>query len=271
MDLPGFRLHAFRGDYHFAMDRFGDTALAAVPLWDAVAACIFFGVWIIYNILLDGRFRHPRSINSLMIAVREGWMRRMLAREQRMMDAALIGHSIRTATFFASTTLILLAGLIGLLSSAERLHAATADMSLLLASGGLALFEIKVLLLLGIFVHAFFKFTWAIRQFNYFSAVVGSAPEPGAPLDPHLARRMADMLSHAFWQFNAGVRAYYFALAALGWFIHPAAMVLGAALVTLVLRYRQLYSRTAHDIARHVESLSAGHDRESLDAKQERI
>lgn len=253
------------------MDRFDDAALATIPLWDIIAACVFFGVWIVYNIVLDGRFRHPRSINSRMIAVREGWMQRLLAREQRMMDAALIGHSIRTATFFASTTLILLAGLIGLLSSAERLHAATANLFLLLASGGLALFEIKVLLLVGIFVYAFFKFTWAIRQFNYFSAIVGSAPEPGAPLDPHLARRMAGMLSHAFWQFNAGVRAYYFALAALGWFIHPAAMMLGAVLVTIVLRYRQLYSRTAHDIARHVEFLDSAHDRESLDAEQERI
>lgn len=251
------------------MDRFTDSALASVPLWDIGAACVFFGVWIAYNIVLDGRYRHPRSINSRMIAVREGWMRRLLAREQRMMDAALIGHSIRTATFFASTTLILLAGLIGLLSSAERLHAATANLSLLLAAGGLALFETKVLLLVGIFVYAFFKFTWAIRQFNYFSAIVGSAPEPGGEADAHLANRMAVMLSHAFWQFNAGVRAYYFALAALGWFIHPAAMMAGAVLVTIVLRYRQLHSRTAHAIATHVEFLEGDHPR-PLDAEQER-
>lgn len=226
---------------------------------DAGALFAFVSIWMIYGLLIDGRFRRPRSINAQMIAIRRAWMTRLLERENRIGDATLVGHSIRSATFFASTTLILLAGLIGLLGSAEKLQAATANLSMTFQSGTLVLLELKIGLLIGIFVYAFFKFTWAIRQFNYFAAIIGSAPEPGSPLaDDAFASRMALMLSHAFWQFNAGVRAYYFALAALGWFIHPVLLIVGAVLITFILVRRQLTSPTAHDIAIHAASLATG-------------
>jgi uncharacterized membrane protein len=57
--------------------------------------------------------------------------------------------------------------------------------------------------------------------------------------------------------FNAGGRAYYFALAAPAWFIHPLLFIAATLLITLVLIRRQLFSATAHDIAEHAESLSA--------------
>jgi uncharacterized membrane protein len=64
------------------------------------------------------------------------------------------------------------------------------------------------------------------------------------------------MLSLAFWQFNAGIRAYYFALATLGWFIHPVVFMAATGTIVLVLVRRQLYSATARDIAEHADSLA---------------
>lgn len=224
---------------------------------DGIALLVFLGIWAGYSMLFDGHFRRPGSINAQMIAVRQAWMIRLLGRDNRIGDATLIGHCIRSATFFASTTLLLLAGLLGVLSSAEQIHAATTNLSVLLGDDPLALFELKVFALVGIFMYAFFKFTWAIRQFNYFSAIIGSAPEAGpGPVDVAFARRMAVMLSHAFWQFNAGIRAYYFALASIGWFIHPLVFIAATVVIVVVLVHRQLYSTTAHDIAEHADSLS---------------
>jgi uncharacterized membrane protein len=231
---------------------------------DGGALLAFLAIWMGYNLLFDGRLRRPGSINAQMIAIRQTWMVRLLGRENRIGDATLIGHSIRSATFFASTTLLLLAGLLGVLGSAERIHGATTNLSVLLGDDPLALFELKVFVLVGIFVYAFFKFTWAIRQFNYFSAIIGSAPEAAAgPVDMPFARRMAVMLSHAFWQFNAGIRAYYFALATIGWFIHPLVFIAATVLIVLVLVRRQLYSATAQDIADHAESLGGGIGRDA--------
>jgi uncharacterized membrane protein len=237
--------------------------LADLTILDAVAVLAFLAIWLSYNALFDGWLRRPNSINAKMIAVREGWMIRLLKRENRIVDATLIGHSIRSATFFASTTILVIAGLIGVIGAAESVHGATVELSVLLQGSSQALFELKVLLLISIFVYAFFKFTWAIRQFNYFSAIIGSAPDvDAAPVDRQLARRMALILSHAVWQLNAGIRAYYFAVAALGWLIHPAFFIAMTVLMTLVLIRRQLLSPTSRGLVDHVAALSRGHEQD---------
>lgn len=226
---------------------------------DATALVVFAVIWLGFNMLFDGRFRRPNSINALMLTVREAWMRELLSRDNRIMDATLIGHAIRTAQFFASTTIILIAGLAGVLGSADVVHNATTRLALLLPTATQSVLEFKILLLIGIFVYAFFKFTWAIRQFNYFCAIVGSAPEltEGRPPDLALAPGMAVVLSHAVWQFNAGIRAYYFALAALGWFLHPLVMLVMTALIPVMLIRRQLYSPTQAAIQDYAADLRA--------------
>ena len=40
------------------------------------------------------------------------------------------------------------------------------------------LWEVKVLLLIGIFVFAFFKFAWAFRLTHYTAILIGAAPQP---------------------------------------------------------------------------------------------
>jgi uncharacterized membrane protein len=229
---------------------------ADTSVLDVVALLTLVLVWSGYGALLDGRWRRQNSINSKMICVREAWMRQLLARDNRITDATLIGHAIRTATFFASTTIILVAGLVGVLGSADQVHAAAANFSVLFGGASQALFEIKVFVLIVIFIYAFFKFTWAIRQFNYFSAVVGGAPAAdGNPVDRDLALRMARIFSFAVWQLNAGVRAYYYAFAALGWLVHPLLFLAMTVTMTLVMVRRQLFSRTARAIGEHVDAL----------------
>ena len=245
--------------------------LAVLSPLDIAALAVFFGVWFGYSTLLDGRWRRPRSINTKMIEVREAWMRGLLQRGLRMMDSALIGHTIHSASFFASTTIILLAGLVGVLGSAEQIHAAALSLATPFGRGPQALFEIKVLLLIAIFVYAFFKFTWAIRQFNYFCGIVGSAPEPAQSPDMRLAPEMTVVLTHAVWQFNAGIRAHYFALAGLGWFLHPVVFMVMTALIPVLLIRRQLFSPTQAAIVRYVARLgnpgAAPEERSGADAE----
>lgn len=225
---------------------------------DLTALGVFFAVWFAYQLLFDGYWQRPRSINALMMTMRQQWMRRLLGRENRIVDSTLVGHTIHSASFFASTTILLLAGLIGVLGAADRIYGAIGNISLLLG-GGQRLFEWKVLLLISIFIYAFFKFTWALRQFNYFCAVIGSAPDTPsdcADVDAY-AKRMQAVLTHAVRQLNAGVRAYYFAFAALGWFVHPFAFMAATLLMVSVLARRQLSSPTAAAIREHVAGLAA--------------
>jgi uncharacterized membrane protein len=65
-------------------------------------------------------------------------------------------------------------------------------------------------------------------------------PEQFAPL----INAVAKITSYAGENFNSGLRAYYFALAALAWFLHPWLMIIGTAWVVAVLYRREFASRT---------------------------
>lgn len=221
-----------------------------MPTLDVAALVFFVAVWGGYNVLFQGRFQPANSLNGRMRRLRHQWMLRLLEREHRIVDAHLNGVSTSTCAFFASATMIVIAALAGALTAAEQVHAATDKLTILLTGGPQELFELKLFTLIAIFVYAFFKFTWAIRHFNYFSAVIGGAPcSHGTPADEAMAGRMEAMRTLGVTQLNAGLRAYYFALALLGWFIHPLVFMAATALIAAVLVRRQLFSRTTRAIA----------------------
>jgi uncharacterized membrane protein len=55
---------------------------------------------------------------------------------------------------------------------------------------------------------------------------------------------VARITSYAGVNFNNGLRAYYFALAAMTWFLHPWLMMAATGWVVLVLYHREFSSRT---------------------------
>jgi len=221
--------------------------LAESTFLNVMAVIAYFVVWGAYETLFDSRFRRPSSLNAKMVLVRNAWAARMLKRETVLVDSNLVGHSIHTATFLASTTILILAGLLGVLGSSDRIYAAVSSISMIIATDQ-RLFEWKIGLIIVIFVYTFFQFTWAIRQFNYFCAIIGSAPAGVAADSKPLASAMAVVLGHAVASVNAGFRGYYFAFAAVGWIAHPLVLVLGALFTVGVLARRQLYSPVAQAI-----------------------
>jgi uncharacterized membrane protein len=224
---------------------------------NVAAVILYLLIWGGYETLFDSRFRRPDSLNAKMVLVRNAWAARMLERDTLLIDSNLVGHSIHTATFLASTTILILAGLLGVLGSSDRIYAATSSISMLVATDQ-RLFEWKIALIIVIFVYTFFKFTWAIRQFNYFCAIIGSAPH-GARDETHQhATAMGVVLGHAVASVNAGFRGYYFAFAAVGWIAHPLVLVLGALFTVTVLARRQLSSPVARAIRDYAGWLGGG-------------
>lgn len=219
--------------------------LNGIPTIDLAAVIWLLLVWGGYNLLMDRLLARPVGLNHHMKDVRRRWMQRMLEREQRISDASLVGHVMHSVSFFASATLLLLVGLVGFLGALDQAYAVMNELAFT-AKTSQTLFEFKVLALIAIFVYAFFKFTWAIRQFNYYCAVIGAAPMP--PLAPaeqeSAAARLAELLSLAVSSFNGGLRAYYFSLAVLTWFVHPVLFIIVTTWMLLVLLRRQLFSRT---------------------------
>ena len=110
--------------------------------------------------------------------------------------------------------------------------------------------ELKLSGLLLVFIYAFFKFTWSMRHFNYLSVMIGVAPsvEHLPEWAEDFTERAARVSSNATNTFNRGLRAYYFGLAYLAWFLHPVVFVASTALVVGVLYRREFHSRMMRDL-----------------------
>jgi uncharacterized membrane protein len=225
-------------------------------LLDLIAFGWFLGAWTAFTLVQDYLLKDRVAVNQHLTLIRREWMQRMLERENRIMDSQLFGHTMNSCTFFASTTMLVLAGLVGSFGAIERVHEILGGMSFTVRTSR-ELLELKMLVLMGIFVFGFFKFTWALRQYNYCCALLGSAPLPPVPEAERkvMAGNIAAALTLAVKAFNGGLRSYYFALAALAWFIHPGVLMAATGFVLLVLVRRQGFSRTERVISAQADAL----------------
>ena len=196
--------------------------LPDMTLADTVGLIWFLGCWAGYTVISDYRAQRYSNLMRSMNGYRTQWMQKLLERDMRMVDANIVGNLLRSATFFASTSIFILAGLIAILGAAD-VGAAVIDSMPFAESTSRQLWEIKVLLLMTIFIYAFFKFAWSLGQYNHWSIMIGAAPEidHSAKAKDVYAKMAATIGNLAASHFNRGMRAYYFGLAALTWFIHP--------------------------------------------------
>lgn len=215
-----------------------------LPPLDQLALLIFLGLWVGYAYFSDWRAHRAPSLLSTMDRYRRDWMRRMLERENRIVDSSILGNLLAGSNFFASTTMLILGGLIALLSSVSRAVDVVASLPYAQAQTERTL-ELKILLLIIIFVYAFFKFTWSMRQFNFVSVMVGAAPpmQNTAEFESFI-ERAANVAALGGENNNRGLRAYYFGITALTWFIHPLALIVSSAIVVGILYHREFKSRT---------------------------
>lgn len=212
--------------------------MRSIPLSDIVSLVWFVAVWVGYTWYADRHARRTHSLRAVMHAYRQVWMQQMLLRDNRMTDVNILNNLLQGVVFFASTTLLILAGLVTILGYSDRAIEIVRALPYA-ARTTLVQWELRLLVLSVIFVYAFFKFTWSLRQFNYCSVLIGAAPQ--GPDDAY-ARRAAEVSTNASKDFNQGLRAYYFSLAALAWFVSPWLFMAATTLVVAVLYAREYRS-----------------------------
>ena len=224
--------------------------LSALPRWDVAALAGFAGLWVGYTLLADHRTLLGRSLSGVMARHRVLWLRAMCDRDNRIGDSSLMANLMRSVSFFASATVLILGGVFALLAAGESAYQVFRSLPLAEASG-LGAFETKVVLLAMVFVYAFFQITWSLRQFNYCCILIGSAPPPSSAdeVKDAYAARAARLQGLAANSFNRGLRAYYFALAMLAWFAGPWAFLAATAAVVAVLYRREFRSKTLRVLA----------------------
>lgn len=210
-------------------------------LWWNIAALIFFMiVWVGYSYFAKKMAKRVPCLASVLDLHRVSWMERMMLRENRIGDAALLANLERNVNFMASTTVIIVAAILTALSSSSNWH--------LLERVGTEFNQYKLGLILFIMVYAFFCFTWSLRQYGFGSVLVGASPMPdqeefNARQRKEYAYSTGKILDQAGHAFNYGLRAYYFAMASLAWFLHPLLFIVSTSIVVTVLYRREFTSK----------------------------
>ncbi|HEY4254072.1 MAG TPA: DUF599 domain-containing protein [Roseomonas sp.] len=219
-------------------------------VFDWLALAIFFLAWIGYAVIVD---RVPgirrQSVIAAMDEHRRMWMRQVPGRENRIADISIIGNLMSSTSFLANTCIFILGGLMALMSGPEVGRRIFAIIPFAQPPADPVGWEIRITLMLVIFVRAFFDLTWAMRQFNYGSILLGSmatARDPHAMLQADMA---AKVLNRGALHFNSGLRAYYFGLAALAWLIHPLALICATLWVVQELHRREFRSAVRDAVA----------------------
>jgi len=155
-----------------------------------------------------------------------------------------------TPSLFSSTTIIIIGGLMALMGTTDKAAELVREIPFA-EQTPILVFEFKILVLVAIFVYAFFRFSWSMRQYTFVSLLIGSMP-PAKDFSQGLAdpvvfaNRAAAMTGLAAETFNGGLRAYYFSFAAMGWFFSPLIFVLSTMLVAAVLYSREFRSDVLH-------------------------
>jgi uncharacterized membrane protein len=218
-----------------------------MTLFDWLALALFMLCWLGYGPLLGLLARRSGTLNDDMQVVRRVWMTAMTHREIRLVDSQLMGHTINSGGFFASTNLLLIAAVASVLFGGEQAMQGFASVGAEDVPANLL--EAKLALVLVCLARGLLDFIWSIRQLNYALALIGAAPEAPTEADRvALGEAAANLLNPALSAFSQGVRGYYFALAAAAWLFGPVWLALGVTAAFCLLVWRQAGSPAARAI-----------------------
>ena len=208
---------------------------------EIVALAWFLLAWIGYSFALEHAPLARHSLNVRMDAFRLHWMLRMIERDVRILDSAILGSLQNGSAFFASTSLIALGGTVSLFKSSDEAQTLLSALPFAMTATH-AMWDMKVFGLVVIFAYGFFKFAWAYRIMNYAAILIGATPnvvDKDHPEARAMAHRASAMITLGGAHFNRGQRAFFFALGYLGWFVSPYVFMISTTAIVFVMARRQ--------------------------------
>ena len=218
----------------------------AVDWPDYFALLLMLISWVGYTLFSNWHSRRHACLATVLFMYRKHWLERMLGRVNRIADANLLGQLKQSVSFFASTSILIIAGLVTGIASSEK-GAVILSHLLLQETTPSELWEFKMMVMVIIFMYSFFEFSWSLRLYNFCAVLMGSAPTPeeskaSSSCSCAFSERGAQAFSLAAKHFNFGLRAYYFGLATLAWFVSVWLYIAMTFLVLFILYRREFHS-----------------------------
>ncbi len=217
-----------------------------IEILDLLACAALFGTYFFYQPITD--FLLGDDISARMKHWRHSWALQLQWREERITDVSLVRGLIADISFFASTSVLIISGLVALLSTARPASEALQSY-LMFQEVTTEQFAFKVAALLLLAISAFFKFGWSMRLHSYSSLMIGAMPPPcqrGSEETNAISEKLATMSFLASKHYHGGIRAYYLGFCALTCFFSVLFFFLILTLVVIVMIRRDYMSNAFH-------------------------
>lgn len=220
--------------------------LTLLPWADWLAIGWFFLAWTCYVRFSRYYSQRQPSVHATSRVFRHEWMLNVTARDPRVLDGIINQSMSSTPSFFSSTSIIVIGGLCAVLGATDKAAGLVREVPFAVQTTVLV-FDLKLLMLIGIFIYAFFRFSWSMRQYTFVAMLLGAMPHPrdfesGRCDREHYARRASNMVDLAAETFGDGLRAYYMSFAAMAWFFSAWAFFIATIVVVLILFNRDFRS-----------------------------
>ena len=198
------------------------------------------GAWIV-GFWIEHPSKTRPSVTVLMADHRLAWMQRFAERDNRIFDSQILANLRQSTTFFASSCLLAIGGVLALIGNVDPLTGLANK--LYEEAAPKVLWQLKLVLVALFLVQAFLRFVWSNRVFGYCAVLMGAMPnDPEDAAVPSLVRRAADLNIRAAINFNRGLRAMYFALGAVAWLMGPVPLLIAAVFAIWVVWSREFAS-----------------------------
>ncbi|SFG80447.1 Uncharacterized membrane protein [Palleronia marisminoris] len=217
-----------------------DRLLHLSPL-DLVAVLLLLVGWQALSFWIEREDAAKPSVTVLMMTERREWMVQMVTRQPRIFDATILSTLRQGTTFFASTVVIAIGGVLAVIGNAEQIGGVAEELG---AHATPVIYQVKLGFVALLLTESFLKFVWSNRLFGYCAVVMAAVPnDPDDPEALPRAARAAELNIRAAGNFNRGLRGLYVALAALAWLMGAVALILASLAVFWVIWSREYQSQ----------------------------
>ncbi len=209
---------------------------------DWIALAVFFAGLAGYRLFLFVMLR--KRSESLFLGklqkYRNAWIKAHSGGENGIVVVQTLRNTIMSASFLASTAVILIMGAFNLLRT-RNIPVLPQNTFFMGGAKNPEVEAFKILLIIIILSYSFFNFTWYIREINYLSFILNVPKEQldrieGGDATPHIAK----MFLASGIYFSLGMRGYYFLTPLLLWFFSPVLMIIATMVILYILLRRDL-------------------------------
>jgi uncharacterized membrane protein len=174
------------------------------------------------------------TFGSVMTYARAAWTENIMSGEPDVLPVQTFRNSTMVCVFLASTSVMLIMGVLNMSGQADKLSA-TWQLWSPTTSAAIApkLFMFKLILLLVDLFVAFFSFAISLRFFNHVGYMINVPAALRSRIVP--PESVAQQLNRAGRAYLVGMRSYYFLVPLVLWLFSPDLMLAASVVLVLVL------------------------------------